>query len=156
MNPLNNPNHYRSKAMLLHQFIRTSRIIIKSNLRMRGPLLRNICRDLDARKDLLRRLLGVAIEGSRRRQILQIVVVAGAVITSADDRGKNLRVAVACVWIAPDSRGSCGLAAVAVASGGENVWQEPGEESACAWETGANDCYVALDGGPGCRADVVV
>lgn len=84
------------------------------------------------------------------------MVVAGAVIMSADDRGKDLRVAIACVWIAAVSRGSCGLAAVAVASGRENVRQEPGEESACAWETGADDCYVALDGGPGCCADVVV
>lgn len=54
---------------MLHQFLRTTRIIINSNLRMRGPLLRNIGRDLDARKDLLQRLLGVAIEGVRRRQI---------------------------------------------------------------------------------------
>lgn len=86
--------------MLLHQFIRTSRIVINSNLGMRGPLQRNICRDLDARKGLLRRLFGVAIEGLRRRQIFQIMVVARAVITSANDRGQDLRVAVACVGIA--------------------------------------------------------
>lgn len=52
--------------MLLHQFIRTSRVVINSNFGMRRPLLRKICRDLDTRKDLLRRFLGVAIEGSRR------------------------------------------------------------------------------------------
>lgn len=123
---------------------------------MRGPLLRNICRDLNARKGLLHRLLGVAIEGSRRRQFFQIMVVARAVITSADDRGQDLRIAVACMWIAAVSRRSCRLAAVAVASGGENVRQESGEEGACAGETGADDCYVAFDGRPGCCADVVV
>lgn len=142
--------------MLLHQFIRTSRIVINSNLRVRGCLLRNICRDLNARKDLLHRLLGVAIEGFRRRQIFQIMVVAGAVITSADDRSQDLRVSVSCVGIAAVSRRSCGLAVVAVASGGENVRQESGEEGACAGETGADDGYVALDGGPGCCTDVVV
>lgn len=142
--------------MLLHQFLRTSRIIINSNLRLRGPLLRDVCRDLNAHKSLFRRLLGVTIEGTRRRKLFQIVVVARAVVTPADDRGKHLCVAVACVGIATDSRRSCRLAAVAVASGGENVRQELGEEGACAGETGADDCYVALDGGPGCCADVVV
>lgn len=84
------------------------------------------------------------------------MVVARAVIRPSNDRGQDLRVAVACVWTAAVSRRPCRLAAVAVASGGENVRQESREEGACAGETGADDCYVALDGGPGCCADVVV
>lgn len=141
--------------MLLHQFFRTAHIIINNNLRMRGTLLRNISRDLDSRKNLLHRLFGVAIEGTRRRQSFQIVVIIRAVTTPTDDRGQDLRVAVCCEGISV-SRMSRGPAAVAVASGGEDVRQELGEEGARARERGADNCDVALDRGPGCCADIVV
>lgn len=53
-------------------------------------------------------------------------------------------------------RGSRRLAAVAVASGREDVGEESGEEGACTGEAGADNCDVAFDGRPGCGADVVV
>lgn len=77
-------------------------------------------------------------------------------VTPANDRGQDLRVVVAREGAAAVSRRPRGLAAGAVASGGENVRQEFGEEGACARETGADNCYVALHGGPGCCANVVV
>lgn len=118
-------------------------------------LLRNISRDLDTGEGLFRRLIGV-FEGARRRQIFKIMVIGRAVITSADNGGQDFRVSVSCKDVAAGSRRPRGPAAIAVASGGENVRQEFGEEGACAGETGADDCYVALNGGPGCCADVVI
>ena len=141
--------------MLFHQFLCTARIIVKSNVRMRCTLLRNISRDLDTGEGLLRRLIGV-FEGARRRQILEIMVIGRPMITSADNGGQDLGVSIGCKDVAAASRWPRGPAAVAITSGGEDVRQEFGEESACAGETGANDCYVALDSGPGCCADIVI
>lgn len=52
---------------LLNQFRRTSPIMIRRILlRMQSTLHRNISRNLNTGKDLLRRLLRVAIERARR------------------------------------------------------------------------------------------
>ena len=83
------------------------------------------------------------------------MIVIQAVTTPTDDRSQDLRIAVSSERVSV-SRKSRGPAAVAVASGGEDMRQELGEEGACAWERGADDCDVALDSGPGCCADIVV
>jgi hypothetical protein len=141
---------------MLHQFFCTTRIIVKSNVRMRCTLLRNISRDLDTGEGLLPRLIRVTFERARRGQIFEIMVIGRAVITSADNRGQDFRISVSCKDVAAGSRRPRRPAAIAVAPGGEDVRQEFGEEDACAGETGADNCYVALDGGPGCCADVVI
>jgi hypothetical protein len=123
---------------------------------MRCTLLRNISRDLDTGEGLLRRLIRVTFGGARRRQIFEIMVIGRAVITSADNRGQDFRVPVPCKDVATGSRRPRRPAAIAVASGGEDVRQEFGDEGARTGETGADNCYVALDGGPGCCADVVI
>lgn len=48
------------------------------------------------------------------------------------------------------------LALVAAAAGGEDVWEEFGEEGACARKAGADYSHVAFYCGPGGGADVVV
>lgn len=124
---------------------------------MRGRFLRHVCGDLDPRERIILSLVALAVtawRGSWRRDIVQIVVAVD--VRAAGDGGLHLGVVCACEDAAACPGGPGGPAAVAVAGGGEDVREEFGEEGACTGEGCADDGDVALDGGPGCCADVGV
>lgn len=91
------------------------------------------------------------------RQVVQVIF---GIATAADDGGLDLGCwIVGEVCAAAGARGPgepAALALVAAAAGGEDVWEEFGEEGACAGKAGADYGHVAFYRGPGGGADVVV
>jgi hypothetical protein len=112
-----NSSHGDLEAVLLHQLLRTLRIIVNSNLRVQSSLLRNIGSHLNASESLLRFLRVASDRRTRRRQSLEVVVVVVALVTAADNRGKHLGVSIAGESTATGACWSRGFAAVAIAAG---------------------------------------